>query len=611
MAWESKTKIFGLPLVSAGGNACGVFAFGFMGTGIFTIAQFGTGIIAITQFGVGIVSISQFGAGFFTVGQFALGLIFGFGQFALGFISVGLKAVGYYSADNSYTITRQFEVVQAEILEDPAALIYWSIFLSIIMIYLFFQRDKIVPDMSFWDIFQSKLKHSNPMIRRKGIKEITDQKKLFDIFNKDRSGIVKKAAIRKINDTEILLKISKGSYSNELKTIAIKKINNEMVLKEIVLLEKNKNITDLIISRINNTEMFVDIAINAGFAYAREKAVKSISDQALLKKIALVSESNELSKIIISKINDQIILEEILKSSALTSVKLHALKKINTNDDKFLSEIVLGNINVDICNAAIKIIKDQEIIAEIAISHNIDKIRETAINKLDNKKLLHSLFINDKNEIIRLSAKNRLHKIRPLYYMLKLQIDCPYCSQPIIINGPMLKTKCSSCTSIVKIHGRIWKKVLKAGPGITKVTSMNNLLIDKRIEPPACSNCGQYLETDDVPVNSSKDLKCDSCGNKNLSSPLPLWFKWARYGEHIFCAEKEGEEYKRDRKIKPVAISCIKCGAPLTITVDTPRNATCAYCNTVQYLPDPLWLSLHPVKIKQAWYIRFNYRASK
>jgi len=45
--------------------------------------------------------------------------------------------------------------------------------------------------------------------------------------------------------------------------------------------------------------------------------------------------------------------------------------------------------------------------------------------------------------------------------------------------------------------------------------------------------------------------------------------------------------------------------------METPRNATCKYCTTVQFLPDPLWLSLHPVKIKQAWYIRSSYKDRK
>ncbi len=61
----------------------------------------------------------------------------------------------------------------------------------------------------------------------------------------------------------------------------------------------------------------------------------------------------------------------------------------------------------------------------------------------------------------------------------------------------------------------------------------------------------------------------------------------------------------QNKSLDPIAIRCISCAAPLTVTVQTPRNAVCGHCATTQYLPDPLWLSLHPVKKTEKWFVLF------
>lgn len=55
-----------------------------------------------------------------------------------------------------------------------------------------------------------------------------------------------------------------------------------------------------------------------------------------------------------------------------------------------------------------------------------------------------------------------------------------------------------------------------------------------------------------------------------------------------------------------IVIACLSCGAPLRVGSETPRNAACGYCGTMQYLPDPLWLLLHPAKKRVWWFIRLG-----
>ena len=89
MAYQSKIKIFGIPLICISGDepAFGFIAIGQFAYGFFTLAQFGVGII----FGIG-----QFMAGLFTIAQFSVGIIMSLGQFSLGWYSIGMLAIGYH-----------------------------------------------------------------------------------------------------------------------------------------------------------------------------------------------------------------------------------------------------------------------------------------------------------------------------------------------------------------------------------------------------------------------------------------------------------------------------------------------------------------------------------
>jgi len=56
---------------------------------------------------------------------------------------------------------------------------------------------------------------------------------------------------------------------------------------------------------------------------------------------------------------------------------------------------------------------------------------------------------------------------------------------------------------------------------------------------------------------------------------------------------------------EPVAYSCPQCAGSLMID-GTDRLVKCSYCETRVYLPDDLWLRLHPAKKKSRWFIGFE-----
>ena len=96
--FDSKTRIFGLPLVSS--------RFGFVRNGKLSMDNVARGIIAIGNAAIGVVAIGIVGVGLFTFGVVGLGLLSlgivaaglgAFGVMALGYLALGVSAVGVYA----------------------------------------------------------------------------------------------------------------------------------------------------------------------------------------------------------------------------------------------------------------------------------------------------------------------------------------------------------------------------------------------------------------------------------------------------------------------------------------------------------------------------------
>lgn len=96
--YDSKTRIFGLPLVS--------IRFGFVRNATFSKDNVARGIIAIGNAAVGVVAIGIVGVGLFTFGVVGMGLLSlgivaaglgAFGVAALGYLALGVSAVGVYT----------------------------------------------------------------------------------------------------------------------------------------------------------------------------------------------------------------------------------------------------------------------------------------------------------------------------------------------------------------------------------------------------------------------------------------------------------------------------------------------------------------------------------
>ncbi len=213
----------------------------------------------------------------------------------------------------------------------------------------------------------------------------------------------------------------------------------------------------------------------------------------------------------------------------------------------------------------------------------------------------------DEDELTSL-LKSHGAELTSYFARYKINVNCTECGKLIALNGPYQILKCDFCLNENRLENEFWSDIFEES--YSEWSRDDTFNVEYEFCSPRCSECGNELDTAAIAESESK-INCQKCGHENTNFPAPEWFtKIERHGlkpARIICGEREhGTAKKRYNKVKPIAFQCISCGAALTIDEDTPRNCTCSHCGTVQYLPDPLWKAIHPVKKRKDWYIYFS-----
>jgi len=197
-------------------------------------------------------------------------------------------------------------------------------------------------------------------------------------------------------------------------------------------------------------------------------------------------------------------------------------------------------------------------------------------------------------------------KAEPFFIQYKLKAKCMECGKFIPINYPAQKIQCDYCQSDIDLNEDLWKTIFEYDSGL--ITSLNyEIDIDKRKTKPICTNhkCKEEIDIEDISIGNNKGILCQKCGKETQNYPAPEWFK--NYTEHdTRPAQIIGADQPSKQEFKTVITKCISCGASLSVSPENPRITNCEHCDTSQYLPDEIWLKLHPVKSRKTWYILFS-----
>ncbi len=197
------------------------------------------------------------------------------------------------------------------------------------------------------------------------------------------------------------------------------------------------------------------------------------------------------------------------------------------------------------------------------------------------------------------------------YIQVQMRIDCPECGCPVPLNGLWLSYHCDNCQADGGLTQGYWIETvkelaadlheMKARPQRMTVFDEygTNILFCKT--KPRCPHC--KAEYQEMEGRAESSFECASCDKPATLMPAPEWLCRALPKIQVLCnAAARSAPRESPEASKPVVFSCLQCGGALKVDGSS-RILTCSYCDADNYIPDPLWLRLHPATRMTKWFI--------
>jgi hypothetical protein len=215
---------------------------------------------------------------------------------------------------------------------------------------------------------------------------------------------------------------------------------------------------------------------------------------------------------------------------------------------------------------------------------------------------------------------------------VKLGFMCPECSGPVPLGGLVATTRCERCQSTVPVD---WKKLLHLGNPSLSVArwalerpqqerekgGYAHIQLDIARALPRCA-CGVTWDAVALAHAAGQGMTCvcPGCQRPIAARIVPDHVR-RHYPELVIAVGEtmtaEGgspgsaggggvaplnDASENTAAVKPVLFACMNCGAPLRID-GTQRLVDCASCEAPNYLPDGLWLRLHPARKRETFFL--------
>lgn len=172
------------------------------------------------------------------------------------------------------------------------------------------------------------------------------------------------------------------------------------------------------------------------------------------------------------------------------------------------------------------------------------------------------------------------------FVSVRLSFTCPECGGPVPLNRVSQQVFCHHCHSTLEagdawpanVLDRCWSEAPTLWPVATRKRSINLKLLVK------------------VEAERLESLP------EALSVRAPDAFALTVFpGSVRLHGEAEASLGPMPPSSQPILFACLGCGAGLKVD-GSARVVTCSYCQEACFLPDDLWLRMHPV-IKRRWLV--------
>lgn len=208
---------------------------------------------------------------------------------------------------------------------------------------------------------------------------------------------------------------------------------------------------------------------------------------------------------------------------------------------------------------------------------------------------------------------------------IEIKTECKSCGNPLPMNALVEHIQCASCQKTADFPYDFWRKSildsafgdtsdLKEGEGQpqTNMTGQYTFHLMYGKQRPRCAKCKTPLdEAKYSDYLSAGSAVCSKCSNKisvrALSGSAQSIFEGVKYviGEDSDMFSTGKSTMQTPNAVKPILFTCPSCAGNLEID-GKDRVVTCKYCNSEIYLPDDLWMRMHPVKTVGRWYLVFD-----
>jgi DNA-directed RNA polymerase subunit RPC12/RpoP len=209
-------------------------------------------------------------------------------------------------------------------------------------------------------------------------------------------------------------------------------------------------------------------------------------------------------------------------------------------------------------------------------------------------------------------------------YTFRISLDCPHCRSGVPVNAITGEVLCNNCMRSIELDQTWWESHLSAetieeamscepgtGNSSQSLGGMNEK-VDSGNRPPRCQHC--KAEFEGALLQSAVEnggFACPGCQKRiRVRKATPLALALIHEADLLVHEDESGGDLGGDGNTgaEPVLFACLACGAGLPVDGST-RMPQCKHCGNSNYLPDPLWMRLHPAVVSHAFFVTRNTQA--
>ncbi len=218
-------------------------------------------------------------------------------------------------------------------------------------------------------------------IRKDAVEVLTDQMTLEKVALTDSFYSVRAAAVPKLNDPEILRRIVRDDESSSVCIAAAEKITDQDALSDIVKAGKNRDLC-----RVAARKLDFDHALqllHSGYeTFDFPSSFVPQCEQADLAVLARKHPDESARVEAIKRLDDQTFLKDVVQQRYNLGVHVWETAVERLNDEEVLKDIALNDTIDDRRRFAIRLLDEQNTLADIAILDRTSSIRDAAVKRL-------------------------------------------------------------------------------------------------------------------------------------------------------------------------------------------------------------------------------------